>query len=857
MFRSCRAIFTALTFALSFAAIAANLPPIVSITSPASGLTFTAPASITLAATASDSDGTIASVKFYRGTTLLGTDATSPYSFAWTNVAAGTYSITATATDNIGAITTSSAVTVTVAANVAPTVSISSPTAGTTFTAPAAITINANAADVNNGTITKIDFYRGTTLLGTDTTAPYSYAWTNAAAGSYSITAKATDNSGAVTTSAAVAITVAANVAPTVSITSPAAGTSFTAPAAITINANAADINSGTITKVDFYNGTTLLGSDTTSPYSFSWANVAAGSYSITAKATDNSGAVTTSSAIAVTVIAANTPPTVSISSPVAGASFVAPAAVTINATAADSNGTVTKVDFYNGATLLGTDTNSPYSFAWANVAAGSYSITAKATDNAGAVTTSTAIAITVTAPNASPTVSISAPTASTVFTAPAAITINATAADSDGTISKVDFYNGTTLLGSDTTSPYSFAWTNVAAGSYSVTAKATDNNGAVTTSAVVAITVAANVAPTVSITVPATGTTFTTPASITLSANAADANNGTISSVKFYSGTTLIGTVTTAPYNFVWSNVAVGSYSITAKATDNSGAVTTSSPVAISVTVPNSLPTISLTSPVAGITSFVAPAAITLAAEAADADGTISKVEFFNGTTLLSTSTAAPYTFDWLNVPPGTYSVTAKATDNLGGVKTTPVANLTVKSTNIAPTVSITDPANGTTIVLPINDNTNYTPITTLKVNTADADGVVVKVEYYNYIYGFQDGISGYYPQHLLGTATYAPFSYVLTTANNVGGLEKIVAVATDDTGAITTSAPVNIGIDTPISITVSSPIDGAALGGSPSSVIIRHKITTTSNAWPYKIEFYNGAVTLFMIIGEIKITS
>jgi hypothetical protein len=234
------------------------------------------------------------------------------------------------------------------------------------------------------------------------------------------------------------------------------------------------------------------------------------------------------------------------------------------------------------------------------------------------------------------------------------------------------------------------------------------------------------------------------------------------------------------------------------------------------------------------------------LTAEATDADGTISKVGFFNGTTLLSTSTAAPYTFDWLNVPPGTYSVTAKATDNLGGVKTTPVANLTVKSTNIAPTVSITDPANGTTIVLPINDNTNYTPITTLKVNTADADGVVVKVEYYNYIYGFQDGISGYYPQHLLGTATYAPFSYVLTTANNVGGLEKIVAVATDDTGAITTSAPVNIGIDTPISITVSSPIDGAALGGSPSSVIIRHKITTTSNAWPYKIEFYNGAVLL-----------
>ena len=297
MFRHCRAAFAALVYALSFAAIAANLPPTVSISSPASGLTFTAPASITLNATAADADGTVANVKFYRGTTLLGTDTTSPYSFAWTSVAAGTYNITATATDNLGAITTSSVVTVTVAANVAPAVSITSPAAGTTFTAPAAITINANATDINNGTITKVDFYRGTTLLGTDTTAPYSFAWASVAAGSYSITAKATDNSGAVTTSSAVAITVAANVAPTVSITSPSAGASFTAPASITINANAADINSGTITKVDFYRGTTLLGTDTTSPYSYAWTNAAAGSYSITAKATDNSGAVTTSAA--------------------------------------------------------------------------------------------------------------------------------------------------------------------------------------------------------------------------------------------------------------------------------------------------------------------------------------------------------------------------------------------------------------------------------------------------------------------------------------------------------------------------------------------------------------------------------
>jgi hypothetical protein len=93
-----------------------------------------------------------------------------------------------------------------------------------------------------------------------------------------------------------------------------------------------------------------------------------------------------------------NTPPTVSITAPANGATYTAPASVTINATAADPGGSVSKVDFYQGATLLGTDTTSPYSYSWTNVAAGSYSLTAKATDNGGAVTTSAAIGITVNA---------------------------------------------------------------------------------------------------------------------------------------------------------------------------------------------------------------------------------------------------------------------------------------------------------------------------------------------------------------------------------------------------------------------------------------------------------------------------
>ncbi|MEO6329384.1 MAG: Ig-like domain-containing protein, partial [Ginsengibacter sp.] len=146
--------------------------------------------------------------------------------------------------------------------NAAPTVSITAPVNNTNFTAPASITISAAASDAD-GTITKVEFYNGTTLLGSDLTSPYTFTWSNVAPGNFALIVKATDNGG-LTASDTVAVSVIkANVAPTVSLTSPAPGASFIAPASIIISAAAADAD-GTITKVEFYNGTTLLGSDLT-----------------------------------------------------------------------------------------------------------------------------------------------------------------------------------------------------------------------------------------------------------------------------------------------------------------------------------------------------------------------------------------------------------------------------------------------------------------------------------------------------------------------------------------------------------------------------------------------------------------
>jgi len=281
---------------------APNVPPTVSMAAP--GGPFAAPAAIALSATAADSDGTVAKVDFYNGNALLGTDTSSPYTFSWGNVAAGSYTLTAKVTDNAGATTTSATVSVTVNANTPPAVSLTSPGIGASFIAPASTTVSATASDANG--ISRVDFYAGSTLLGSDTTSPYSVPWGNVAAGTYVLTAKATDNLGLSSISPGVTVTVTVNQAPTVSLTSPASGTTFTATASVALTASATDVD-GTIQKVEFYNGSTLLGSSTISPYSFTWPNVPAGSYSVGAAATDNLGAKTVSAWIDFTVGATST----------------------------------------------------------------------------------------------------------------------------------------------------------------------------------------------------------------------------------------------------------------------------------------------------------------------------------------------------------------------------------------------------------------------------------------------------------------------------------------------------------------------------------------------------------------------
>jgi len=98
----------------------ANAPPSVTLTAPTTGASFTAPATIAMAATASDPEGQIARVEFLNGTTVLGSDTTTPYTFSWSNVPAGSYSLRAVAYDAAGASATSAAITASVTSTSTP-----------------------------------------------------------------------------------------------------------------------------------------------------------------------------------------------------------------------------------------------------------------------------------------------------------------------------------------------------------------------------------------------------------------------------------------------------------------------------------------------------------------------------------------------------------------------------------------------------------------------------------------------------------------------------------------------------------------------------------------------------------------
>lgn len=368
----------------------------------------------------------------------------------------------------------------------APTVQLTSPQQSARFTAPAIIDITANATDTD-GRVAKVEFFQGSVKIGEIATAPYILRWSTSVAGTYQLRAVATDNTDLKGSSQTVTVVVDSAQAPVVTLTQPTLVQTFTAPANITLAATASAV-SGVVTRVEFFNGNIKLGEDATAPYSMTWPNVPAGTYMLRAIATSSLGLQGTSNATTITVNAAPVAPVVSLTAPANNATFTAPANINLTANATDADGTVTRVEFYNGATRIAEDTSAPFSFAWTNIPAGTYTLRAVATDNTNRTASSANVTVTVNAGGGGggpmpPMVTLTAPLNNATFAAPATINLTATASDSDGTIARVEFYNGLVKIGEDATAPYAFSWTGVMEGTHRVHAVAVDSQNLQTAS--------------------------------------------------------------------------------------------------------------------------------------------------------------------------------------------------------------------------------------------------------------------------------------------------------------------------------------------------------------------------------------
>lgn len=682
-----------------------NVSPTVSITAPTNNSTYTAPASITLTANASDADGTISKVEFFNGATSLGSKTSAPYTVTWSNVAAGSYSITAVATDNAGATTTSSAVGVTVnggnTGNTGGKVMVGYwHNWGTTSGTPPYIRLrDVNpkynviqiAFGVTGGDQATVSF----TPEGT-TVADFKADIATLQSQGRKVLLSLGGENGILQLNTAAAKTSFVNSMKSLLDSYNFDGFDIDLEGGSNLTLNSGDNNfmSPTTPKVvnliaaakEIISYRKGLGKDcwlTMAPETYYVQAAYASTYSplvgaylpliyglrneltfihpqlyntgpMTGMDNKNYTSSTADFIVAMTEMLLT-------GFPVAGTSQTFPAlredqvAFGLPAqTSAAGSGYTTPANVKKALDYLMKGTSFGGGYVMRKSSGGypglrgimTWSVNWDKANGDEFANNYYPYFFGSTPGNQSPTVNITSPANNATFTSPANVTITASASDADGNVTKVEFYNGGTKLGEATASPYSYTWSNVANGTYTLTAKATDNGGAVSTSGAVTITVGTG-----------TGT----------GCNGIEAWSAT---GVYLSGKQVV--YNNKIYEAKWwtqneqPDLNVGDGKVWKYISDCNGGGN------------NQAPVVTLTSPASGAT-FSAPATVTIAATASDADGTVSKVGFYNGATLLTEVSASPYSYTWSNVAAGTYTITAKATDNSGAVTTSSAATITV----------------------------------------------------------------------------------------------------------------------------------------------------------------------------------
>ncbi|SHG41126.1 LamG-like jellyroll fold domain-containing protein [Pedobacter caeni] len=277
-----------------------------------------------------------------------------------------------------------------------------------------------------------------------------------------------------------------ANSAPAIAFSAPANNANYKTTDSIKITGMASDPD-GNAPLVELYNGAAkLISLAGSSAFSYTLEPLPAGTYQLVAKAVDNAGLVATDT-VSISV-KTNVLPVVALISPEQNTSYDTAQPILIQSEATDSDGTIALVEFYDGAVKIGESTTAPFQMSWTGATVGVHQLTAKAKDNNGGESSSAVLTLEIVPVNMAPAIAIVSPENGSLFNPNKKVSITAQATDADGSVAKVEFFERSAKIASILTAPYTFKWQPKDAGTYYISAIATDNKGLTTTSGTIII---------------------------------------------------------------------------------------------------------------------------------------------------------------------------------------------------------------------------------------------------------------------------------------------------------------------------------------------------------------------------------
>jgi hypothetical protein len=809
-------------------------PPSITITNPISG-SFMDQSNIVISAQV-NAQLNVYLVKFYANSNVIGYCYSPPYSVNWAPDVAGSYTLTATVTDDDNQTSTSDPIFVDINTNIPPTVEILITNTGTNIAYDTPVPITVIAWDPENR-LSSVYVYDGADWLASFYTSSNYFDWTPTIPGEHELYAVATDQQGSVSYSTPIYLNVLPEGDPSITITSPAQDAFLTESTNIFVSATGSAPGSY-ISSMDFYCDGVFVATATYPPFSFNWKPypaLAEGDHELYVVAYTGTGLTYTSSITTFIV----PPPSSVLLTPVSGSQFPGNGTVPITVTATNLSVAVTNAQIFVNSSEMFTITNAPftnfwavYSTNWSNVAVGTYEIYALTIDRTGATNHSTTNTIDVVY-DPPPTLTWQEPNVTTLLynqltNWEAVPADNFTPATS---MTVTYFDNGVRFGQAGSASSFIYGPYVPAPGTHTITA-GTANAQNETNTASITVTVLSNRPPVIALTQPTNGAVFQGGA-ISISGTATDPDGDLITVVVYVDGQPMATNNNVAGAFSDSASLSTGSHTIYATAQSYGFAPVPSATNTFNIgNMPPEFTAITLDGHETNYSSGETINVEVTAISDPNYGASVKTIAFYVNNEIAGTVTNPSSTVvQAVANPPlaqGTYSIYAVLLDTLGGTAQTPTIVATV--TDLAPTVTFLTPTNNQTIVAALPTNI------TIQVSAADGNtgGLVTNYIFYT---------------NSVAVSTNASSTWNWTPTK--GGTYQLSVVAVDNYGVSSAPASETVVLSNIVTQSVLS------LNGTNAYMSLNNPLPDMTNftveAWVYtKTEgqyqgiFYDGASIL-----------